>query len=300
MSLNVTLSGSYRQHPSKSIAFGKPALDEIIQITLLLRRRLRAPEPNDADGHLSHDQLAAWYGADPDDLLAVEAFAAEHNFSILKQHVGARTVTLSGPLGPLAAAFGTNLELRLLGNRVFRSRQGELHVPESLKDRVVAVLGFDERPVAATNHRVSPRTAQPSSHTPLQLAALYNFPQNTGLGQTIALIELDGGYDPADLATYWSSLGLPHVSVTPVSVEGAQNAPTGDPNGPDGEVVLDIQVAGAVASGANIAVYFAPNTDQGFLDAINTAIHDTDRRACASCSWRQQNRSRSSRYRRRR
>ena len=47
---------------------------------------------------------------------------------------------------------------------------------------------------------------------------------------------------------------------------------TGDPNGPDGEVLLDTEVAGSIASGAALAVYFAPNTDRGFLDAITTAL----------------------------
>ena len=35
---------------------------------------------------------------------------------------------------------------------------------------------------------------------------------------------------------------------------------------------------GAIASGAKIAVYFAPNTDQGFLDAITSAVHDNLRK----------------------
>src|SRR5205807_6173292 len=49
---------------------------------------------------------------------------------------------------------------------------------------------------------------------------------------------------------------------------------------------LDIEVAGAVAPGASIAVYFAPNTDQGFLDALTTAIHDTTNNpSVISISW---------------
>jgi kumamolisin len=52
------------------------------------------------------------------------------------------------------------------------------------------------------------------------------------------------------------------------------NQPTGSANGPDGEVMLHIEVCGSVAPAAQIAVYFAPNTDQGLLDAITTAIHD--------------------------
>src|SRR5262249_12759744 len=55
----------------------------------------------------------------------------------------------------------------------------------------------------------------------------------------------------------------------------------------DGEVMLDIEVAGAVAPGANIAVYFAPNTgDKGFIDAISAAVHDKGRKpSVISISW---------------
>src|SRR5262249_27281604 len=75
-------------------------------------------------------------------------------------------------------------------------------------------------------------------------------------------------------------------TVTAISVDGAQNAPTGNASGPDGEVVLDIEVAGAVAPGAHIAVYFAPNSAQGFLDAITTAVHDAiNQPSVISISW---------------
>jgi kumamolisin len=50
--------------------------------------------------------------------------------------------------------------------------------------------------------------------------------------------------------------------------------------------MLDIEVIGAIAPQANIAVYFAPNTDAGFLDAITTAIHDTTNKpSVISISW---------------
>jgi len=51
-------------------------------------------------------------------------------------------------------------------------------------------------------------------------------------------------------------------------------------------VLLDIEVVGAIAPSAKIAVYFAPNTDQGFLDAITTAVHDSVRKpSVVSISW---------------
>jgi kumamolisin len=75
--------------------------------------------------------------------------------------------------------------------------------------------------------------------------------------------------------------------VTAVSVDGASNQPGVDTDA-DGEVMLDIEVIGAVANQASIAVYFAPNTDQGFIDALSTAVHDTTHTpSVISISWGQ-------------
>jgi kumamolisin len=117
-----------------------------------------------------------------------------------------------------------------------------------------------------------------------QVASVYGFPAGNGSGQGIGLIELGGGYEQADLVTYFGGLGLPVPDVVAVSVDGATNAPTGDPDGPDGEVALDIQIAGAIAPSALIKVFFAPNTNQGFLDAINAALADPEVNI-VSISW---------------
>ncbi|MBV9403942.1 MAG: S8 family serine peptidase [Acidobacteriaceae bacterium] len=286
MSSHVILSGSHRTHPAGSDPVGKPAENEIIYITLVLARRAEAPEP--AASRLSHHELAANYGADPADIAAVELFASEHGFSIVNVNAAARTITISGRLGDLAAAFSADLELTRVNGRVIRTRKGDLHIPEMPigPERIIAVLGFDQRPAATTDLRFRPNAAQPISYTPPQIAEIYNFPKNTGKNQTIALIELGGGFRTSDLKKYWQQLGIANVSTIAVSVDGAQNSPSGDPDSADGEVVLDIEVAGGIAPGANIAVYFAPNTDQGFLDAINAAIHDTTRKpSVISISW---------------
>jgi kumamolisin len=118
------------------------------------------------------------------------------------------------------------------------------------------------------------------------VAAAYEFPIGyTGTGQSVAIIELGGGFREDDLSDYFSTLGIPLPSVEAVSVLNAQNSP-GKPNGPDGEVMLDIEVLGSVAPGTSIAVYFTPNTDQGFIDAVTTAVHDSTRRpSVVSISW---------------
>ena len=284
MSSHTILRGSRREHLPNSVPAGKPDPDSPIQITVVLKRKTEPGEPS-CNARLSHDALSERHGAEQADIDAVEQFASENGFSVVKADRASRCVTLAGPFSAIAAAFGADVELRSLNGRVLRSRQGDLLVPKTLAERVVAVLGFDERPAAKTYHK--PRAAaQPMSYTPRQVAQAYNFPTNTGKNQTIALIELGGGFRNSDLTKYWSNLGIAPVTTTAVSVDGAHNRPTGDANGPDGEVVLDIQVAGGVAPGAMIAVYFAPNTDQGFLDAINAAIHDKVRKpSVISISW---------------
>jgi kumamolisin len=128
--------------------------------------------------------------------------------------------------------------------------------------------------------------AQPShTYTPIQLGELYAFPTGAdGSGHTVALVELGGGYRTNDLQTYFTSLGLPTMpSVTAVSVAGGANLPG---TAADAEVMLDIEVLGALAPGATIVVYFAPNTDQGFYEAISQAAHDTAHKpSVISISW---------------
>ncbi|EQD33357.1 Peptidase S53 propeptide, partial [mine drainage metagenome] len=89
------------------------------------------------------------------------------------------------------------------------------------------------------------------------------------------MIELGGGYRTTDLAAFFHGLQIAPPTVRTVSVDGGANSPTGDPNGPDGEVELDLEVAGSCAPGAALTAFFAPNTDRGFLDAVARAVHDT-------------------------
>jgi len=115
---------------------------------------------------------------------------------------------------------------------------------------------------------------------------LYKFPNGLdGSGQCIGIIELGGGYRNADIKAYFHNLGLPVPHVKTVRVDGGKNLPT-NAESADGEVMLDIEVASAVAPKALIAVYFAPNTDKGFLDALTMAIHDTvNKPSVISISW---------------
>jgi Subtilase family len=142
-------------------------------------------------------------------------------------------------------------------------------------------------PVTAPAPNPPSNLPRPRAFNVPEIAALYHFPSGQdGSGQTIALIELGGGYRDTDLDTYFAKLHLHRPKVTTVSVDHVRNQPTGDPNSADGAVMLAIEVIGAVAPAANIAVYFAPNTNAGFADAITAAIRDlTNKPSVISISW---------------
>jgi kumamolisin len=285
------LAGSARTVQADARPVGLPDPTDVVEVTLVLRRRRRLPELAH-HAPISREAFAERYGASPADVERVEAFADQFDLTIMDVDLGRRIVALSGPVAAVNEAFGTTLQLFQSNAGVFRGRTGELHLPAELEGVIVGAFGLDNRPQArpkCRRHRpvVAPRAAGDTSYTPRQVAQLYTFPTDaTGTGQTVAIIELGGGYRTADLQTYFSNLGVKLPSVTAVSVDGARNAPVGDPGSADGEVLLDIEVVGAIAPGAKIVVYFAPNTDQGFLDAISTAVHDSLRKpSVVSISW---------------
>ena len=97
---------------------------------------------------------------------------------------------------------------------------------------------------------------------------------------------LESRFQQADLAGCLSRLGLSVPQVSVVSVDGGARPTNGDAQGDDAEVALDIEIAGAIANGARIVAYFAPNTDQGFVDAVTTAVFDdANRPSVISISW---------------
>ncbi|HTW83961.1 MAG TPA: S53 family peptidase [Candidatus Sulfotelmatobacter sp.] len=269
-----TVPGSERTVPSGAGDRGPADPNDVAEISVLLRPRETPPEPRPGRAPFDRYEYARRFGATREDVEAVERFARDAGLRVVSHDLARRTVRLSGTVGALGAAFGTELRSYDHGGGSFRGRSGALSVPAELGDIVVGVFGLDERPQARAQFR--PAAAAATAYDPMQIADLYGFPAGTtGAGQTIALVELGGGYQTSDLQTYFGALGVSVPSVTAVSVDGATNAPTGQVDGPDGEVMLDIEVAGSVAPDAAIAVYFAPNTDQGFLDAITTAVHAT-------------------------
>jgi kumamolisin len=132
-------------------------------------------------------------------------------------------------------------------------------------------------------HRRFKHNTAGTNYTPKQLASFYGFPKGfDGSGKKVAVIELGGGYVQSDLDSYFKNIGLNVKPVVFHSIKGAKNSP-GDPNGADGEVMLDLCVIGGMAPGAELHCYMAGNTDADFLAAIQQAIKD--KMDAISISW---------------
>ncbi len=288
----VALRGSERHMAPNSQTIGTPDPNSLITVTVLLRRRNpNLPDPGSET--LTREEFALRFGADPADVAPVEEFASDNDLTVIEVDLARRSIVLAGTVANMNEAFATELLLFQSPNGLFRGRVGMLYIPSDLAEIVAGVFGLDERPQAKAHFRrltarIGPKAAGDTSYTPIAVSKLYDYPATgNGSGQTVAIIELGGGFRSSDLKTYFSGLGIKTTpSVTAVSVDGGQNQPVGDPNSADGEVLLDIEIVGAIAPGARIAVYFAPNTDQGFLDAITTALHDNVRKpSVVSISW---------------
>jgi kumamolisin len=295
--------GSSRSELEGAKKIGPLDENERFEVTVRLRRKA------DLEGHddrsfmgdvlpkqrvyIDREQYEKSYGADDDDVEKVVEFAHDYDLEVVNSSVARRSVLLSGSAKNLCKAFGTTIGKFEHEGALYRLRRGPITVPEALEELVEGVFGLDNRPCAEPHyvrrdHGVKMETeADQAFFTAVDLAKLYNFPrQFDGSGECIGIIELGGGFRNQDIDAYFKKLDLPIPDVVAIPVDGESNNPDGLTMKANGEVMLDIEVAAGIAPRAKIAVYFAPNTEQGFIDAVTTAIHDSDNRpSVISISW---------------
>jgi hypothetical protein len=305
------LSGSVHRVRKGAKRVGAADSNEVIDVSIYLRRPPSAPPLRDQryyasralkpKEHLTRQQLAERYGATAADLKAVTDFATARGLKIVETSAPRRLVRVSGTAGQLAKAFSVELSRYESKTEKYRGHEGPIHVPTEIADIVTGVFGLDNRRMARRAGNGGPAGA--STLTPPQVAQLYDFPTGKATGQTIGILEFSGpttgsnpqptsGFNLADINAFFSGLGQPTPNIQAISVDGATNSPNGDPDSGDGEVVLDIDVAGSVGQGANLAVYFAPLTEQGWVDIVTTAALETTglpagwaQPSVLTCSW---------------
>jgi kumamolisin len=266
MTVYVPVGGSQRTLLPGSQPVGPVDPNEIASLTIRLRSRgdpktlvskayELARQPLAQRQYLTHQDLADQHGAEPADIEAIGQFARAHNLVVVLQSAARRSVVLKGRLGDLLNAFHADIQMYRHSTGTSRGRRGEIGIPQELAALITGVFGFDTRRKHREPHHLKSDAvtdAGTGQGVPATAyATRYNFPTQQGdtvldgTGQTVAIIEFGGGFQDSDLQAYFQELGLPVPAVTAVSVDDATNDPTTS-RADDGEVMLDIQVAGAV------------------------------------------------------
>lgn len=259
--------------------------DERVEVSVYLKpRALPDHVSNDADPRSALE--SARKQLHKSDFALIRQFAADHHLEVIEEHPERRLIRLAGTAGAMREAFKVALHHHKDVHAAYRYYTGSLKLRDDIAPIVESVLGLDTRPVA--RHKIVVRSASSTSpsYPPNQIGALYGIPTSPiGAGECIAIIELGGGYQDSDTQAAFNAMGLQPPDVVFVGVDGGSNQPA--PNsGANAEVALDIQVAGAIAPGSRLAVYFTTNTDAGFADAITAAAADTaNKPSVMSISW---------------
>lgn len=240
----------------------------------------------------------------PETMQAVASWLLGNDIAATDLPDGQMLLKAVGSVENLERAFGVKMEVRETDCTTYRDHYGPITIPAQLAGMIASVHGLDDRQIAKprlveSNYRSffgelgellwhdlkifgpKPYAKPPGTFTPLEVAEAYQFPAGTGEGQTIALIELGGGFRPRDLTTYWEYLGIEGPVVSALGVNGGRNQPGQDA---DSEVMLDIEIVGALCPKAKIVCVFTGNTERDFLDALSTAIHSL-KADVVSISW---------------
>lgn len=269
--------------------------EEIIEILLRMRRKTKLPRPPTPGRSMSRPAYEAQHGADPADIEKVGAFADHFRLTVADVNAPERLLILKGRIADFEQAFRVELRRhRFDAGESYRGREGHISVPSEIADIVTGVFGLDDRPVVTRPLRQRAPVAEAGTHGgsqtdvpiraffPNELARLYNFPTDVdGTGQKIGMVELGGGYTDQALTAYFAQAGVanpPRYVTRPVH-GGAANAPDPtDENQPDVEVLLDMEVAGTIAPGAELFMYFVSKdgSDKQVLLGISAAIHDAE------------------------
>jgi kumamolisin len=290
------LKGSTHSIPKEHKLLKATSPGEMITVTLIVRRRkggakLRdvkdfAAKVNAVQEPVDRERFIANHGADPKDLAHVVAFAKSNGLGIVETNAAARSVVIRGTAAKLNKAFGVKLNDYQGRLRKYHSHTGPAKLPGELTTIVEAVIGLHNRPIHARAYNTARRrsTQDPANTkpvTPQQIAELYGFPPGGGAGQTIGIYEMavedpqtgqlaDAGYLPHDVANTIKGFGggLKVPNIIDVPVDGTKNSGVND-----GETLLDITVAGAIAQAATIAVYFTGPEPQNIIHALQRMIH---------------------------
>ncbi len=260
---------------------------------------------------LSSQEFNAQFG--PTDATVAQVTARFESAGLQVTRASSTLLKVTGSTSAIEAAFGVSLHAyevpAAAGSPGYRYRAPTTapQVSSDIASSVQAVLGLDTRPrfrphirrrasdaVKITSTRLS--SSEPNTPDEPGLWTVTDFVDYYDVGplykegiegkhQTIGIVTL-AAFTPSDAFAYWNSLGLAVSKnrIKIVQIDGGSGPPS-DAAGSD-ETTLDVEQSGGLAPSANVIVYEAPNTEQGFVDAFAAAF-DSNVPDTLSTSWGQ-------------
>jgi kumamolisin len=294
----VELKNSRHQIPAGSRALRRTNGRRWLELTLGIRRGKPLPDLAALDAqlprkrsYLSRQTLAGVYGSDPAAVAAIQAFAKAHHLVVTRDDRASARLGLAGTVADLSAAFGVTLfdySHASLGN--FHARTGTVNLPPELAGSITGVFGFSNYRILRRELKTYPKAEVKATSArpwfiPSELAPIYAFPDANAQSQCIGVLEFGGGVETADVTSYFQKIGQPAPTIKVIGLDGITSDPSADPDSTT-EVMLDIDVVGALGAGATIAVYFSTFDEKGLVDALGKVIEDsTNDPSVVSISW---------------
>jgi kumamolisin len=281
-SARVPIPNTHRaQWPNSSLA-GTLTSDADVLLTAWLRpqpsgtldvdrARALAATPPLRRTYAQRRTLRAQTDADAADLERLRTYCTAHGINVMESHW--RSVVIGGPLERLIDAFGADVAVFAdAAGKHFRHRSGPLHAPQDIATTLHGIFGLHQWPgsqrLGALQEHVTPLSAQ-------DVCARYGFPDGDGSGQTVAVVQFRGEFKSDDfersMQVQKSAAALPVLKRVDDAALQHEIQTTKDL-----EAALDSQIVGALAPGARIVIYQAPDDERGFLDAIRTALFDEE------------------------
>ena len=260
---------------------------------------------------LTSEEYTERFAPSAETVAAVSAKLAAYGLTATRS--GATTLRVTGNPADIERAFRVSLHVfeestpGKAGVQRYHAPVGSATIPAEISPLVNGLLGLSDKPrYVANNLRSLPALGARKTvakTTKGGKGTLVNEPGNltvadfeqyydvqpliakgvSGAGRTLGIVTL-AAFTPSDAFAYWDAVGL-KVSKNRISIVNIDGGP-GAPSDESGsiETTLDVEQSGGVAPGADIIVYQAPNTNQGFLDAFVAAI-DGNKAESVSVSW---------------
>ena len=282
---------------------GSVAADSQMQVAVSLNYRdaagldaflARLNNPSSADYHhyLTPEQFAARFAPTQAQVDQVKAYLQGKGLTVTDVASNRMLIDAKGPARTVQSAFATSVS-NYHDNKTdknFTANDTAPSVDASVAGLIGGISGLNNH-YQLHSYTKAPQAGSPKvgsgpggGYTAQELRSAYGVDKlvgagTDGTGQSIAMLEFSH-FTQANITKYDQQYATGSPTPTVVKVDSGDDDTAGDGVT---EVELDIEVAHAIAPKANVAVYEAPNSDQGEIDMWNKFV--TDKVSVVSSSW---------------